>query len=441
MKVKYKMSLFIFGLFVLMACKKGDTTTPPEIEVLPPTTTPIPTDPTAPPSDVPADATIIELGRGEGEELTIDGGALKVTSNAFIKIKGGRYSSIVIKNIVAPANKPFFIKNDGIVKITNVMHTSNINNVVISGDNVAGQKYGFQFENISFRAIMMDGKMNGVTIRNMSFKNVNDYVIAGEKSNGDSFAYKGTAETRTENFKIINCLFENAGSIAFGGNLNSDTGEDSGLFKNVEVAYNTFINSADVGTLCSFSNVQDYDIHHNIVNNINAANNNHNGIFYMQGNGNFHDNKLSNYQGNSIRMWLYSRGSSPATNEIYNNICYNTRKYGAFELQAFTRNIYPGKSTYANAKVYNNTAGKMNTSHDFEGQVLDLYNTFGSLEYYNNLGFDLNSKKTITNMINNMSDTKITRDTNNKYVATQAEAVFDTNTFQSKYTGIGAPAM
>lgn len=439
MRIKYKMPLFIFGIFVLMACKKGENTPAPDIEVLPPTNVPTPPTPTAPPTDVPADATVIELGRGEGEELTIDGATLKVSSNAFIKIKGGRYSSIMIKNISAPADRPFFIKNDGLVKITSVMHTSNINNVVISGDNLATEKYGFQFENISFRAISMDGRMNGVTIKNMSFKNVKDYVIAGEKNNGDSFPYNGTAESRTENLKIINCLFENTGAISFGGNLNVDRKEDTGLFKNVEIAYNTFQNT-DAGTLCSFTNVQDYNIHHNRVNNVNANNNDHNGIFYMQGNGNFHDNKLTNYQGNSIRMWLYSRGSTPSTNEIYNNICYNTRKYGAFELQAFPRNIYAGKSTYANAKVYNNTAGKMNTSQDFEGQILDLYNTFGSLEYYNNLGFDLNSKKSVTNMINNMSDTKITKDSNNKYVATQGEAVFDTNNFQSKYSGIGAPA-
>lgn len=439
MRIKYKMPLFIFGIFVLMACKKGGNTPIPDIEVLPPTNVPTPPTPTAPPTDVPADATIIELGRGEGEELTIDGATLKVSSNAFIKIKGGRYSSIMIKNISAPADKPFFIKNDGVVKIINVLHTSNVNNVIISGDNLSTEKYGFQFDNISFRAISMDGRMNGVTIKNMSFKNVKDYVIAGEKNNGDSFPYNGTPESRTENLKIINCLFDNTGAISFGGNLNVDRKEDSGLFKNVEIAYNTFQNT-DAGTLCSFTNVQDYNIHHNVVNNVNANNNDHNGIFYMQGNGNFHDNKLTNYQGNSIRMWLYSRGNTPSTNEIYNNICYNTRKYGAFELQAFPRNMYDGKSTYANAKVYNNTAGKMNTSQDFEGQMLDLYNTFGSLEYYNNLGFDLNSKKSVTNMINNMSDTKITKDSNNKYVATQSEAVFDTNTFQSKYSGIGAPA-
>ena len=271
----------------------------------------------------------------------------------------------------------------------------------------------------------------------MSFKNVNDYCISGQGSNGSDLAYQGTAATRTENFKILYCLFDNAGIIQFGGNLNKDQNMDTGLFKNVEIANNTFQNNPGVGTVCAFSNAQDYNIHHNVVNNINQDNNNHNGVFAMQGNGIFHDNKLTNYQGNAIRMWLYSRGSTPATNEIYNNICYNTRKYSAFELQAFDRNIYPGKTMYANAKVYNNTVGQMNTSKDWEGQLLDLYNTGGSLEYYNNLGFNLYSDKTISNMINNMSDTKIVKESSNKYVSTQSDAVNDLTSFTSKFTGIG----
>lgn len=160
----------------------------------------------------------------------------------------------------------------------------------------------------------------------------------------------------------------------------------------------------------------------------------------MQGNGSFHHNKLTNYQGNAIRMWLYSRGNSPATNEIHNNICYNTRKYGAFELQAFDRNMVPGKSTFANAKVYNNTAGQMNTNKDWHGQMLDLYNTFGTLEYYNNLGFDLYSSisnKPVTNMINNMSDTKIILESNNKYLS-RDNAINNSTDFISKITGVGA---
>src|SRR5690606_35928566 len=180
---------------------------------------------------------------------------------------------------------------------------------------------------------------------------------------------------------ILNCRFDNTGSVIFGGTLNKS--EDTGLFKDVEIAYNVFQNT-NKGSLVVFTNVEDFDIHHNIVNNVNAKNNNHNGIFHMHGNGNFHHNELTNYQGNALRLWCYSRGNTPKTVEIHHNICYNTRKYGAFEIQAFDRNMVPGKTTYVNGKVYHNAVGKMNTAKDWDGQILDLYNMRGgTLEYYN----------------------------------------------------------
>ncbi len=380
-----------------------------------------------------------EIGTGSGY-LTIDGKSLDLTKVNLIKIKAGTYKGIYIKNIIATASNPIIIKNSGQVVITEGMETENVNYINISGNGESEIIYGFLFQNIKFRAIKMFGTMTGVVLNQLSFKNVGDYCIAGENSNGAGFKYYGTAETRTDNFKILNCVFENTGSIVFGGNLSKDSGEDSGFFKNVEIAYNIFKNSSGVGSVCTFTNVQDYNIHHNIVDNVNSNNNNHNGIFYMQGNGDFHDNKLTNYQGNAIRMWLYSRGTTPATNEIYNNICYNTRKYSGFELQGFDRYIIAGKTTVANAKVYNNTVGQMNTSKDWEGQILDLYNIGGTLQYYNNLGFTLSRgyEGSITNMINNMSDTKITKEVNNKYAASQSAAVQNLTSFTSLLQGIGA---
>lgn len=374
-----------------------------------------------PKDSVPHTATIYNVGKGCGN-LIIDGAVLKIKDSGLIKIKAGKYETITIKNILVESNKRVYIKNGGEVMVTGAMYTENLSNVTISGDNIDHIQYGIKFIDIPFRAIAMNGKMDGVTLRNLSFINVKDYVIAGERSNGAEFNYLGTPETRTQNFKILGCSFDNAGQIVFGGNLNKDLGEDTGFFKDVEVAFNVFKNT-DAGTVCAFTNVQDFKIHHNYVNNINLTNNNHNGVFYMQGNGDFYDNVLRNYQGNAIRMWPYSRGKIPATNSIYNNICFNTRKYGAFELQAFERNLVPDKTTYANAKIYNNTVGQMNTSHDWEGQILDLYVTGGTLQYYNNLGFDLYSSNGVqpVNMINNMSNTKIIQETNNTYLTDQGE--------------------
>jgi hypothetical protein len=386
---------------------------------------------------IPTDAQLVNVGTGSGN-LTVDGRSLNLKGNIIIKIKDGSYQTIILKNLTADSGKRIFVKSTGVVKVAEAMSTENLNNVTISGENLPVEKYGFKFENIAYRAIMMNGKLSGVTLKNISFKNVSNYVIAGERSNGRDLPYKGTKETRTENFKILDCLFDNVGTIAFGGIFNKDNAEDSGFFRDVEIAYNIFKNS-DAGNLCSFTNVQNYNIHHNVVHDVNPINNNHNGIFFMEGNGKFHHNKLRNYQGNAIRMWLYSRGSVPETTEIYNNVCYNTRKYGAFELQAFDRNLQPGKTTYVNAKVYNNTVGRMNTSRDWEGQILDLYNTGGTLEYFNNLGFELVSTTSQTaNMINNMSGKKPLIDSNNRYFETSDEAVISLQNFKSRNSGTGA---
>lgn len=433
MRINSKIPLLIALIAILFtACKKNTAAEEiiSETSLVVPVTTPV--TPTNPVAVIPS----YEVGTGSGY-LTIDGNSLDLSSIKLIKVKGGTYKGIYVKNIIASPASPVKIVNNGQVNISEGMETDNVSYVTISGDAISGLTYGFAFENIALRAIKLNGLMNGVTLKNMSFKNVNDYCIAGEKTNGSNLVYNGNSDTRVENFKILNCFFDNAGQISFGGNLNEN--EDTGLFKDVEIAYNTFQNT-DAGSVCAFTNVQDYNIHHNVVNNINQTSNNHNGVFYMQGNGIFHDNKLTNYQGNAIRMWIYSRGSSPATVEIYNNICYNTRKYGSFEIQQFDRNIIAGKTTFVNAKVYNNTVGKMNTSKDWEGQILDLYNFGGTLDYYNNLGFELYKVQgTITDMINYNGNAAKTNISNNKYFAQQSSAITDISSFISLFTGIGSP--
>lgn len=388
--------------------------------------------------NTPPQHDVITVGSGNGENLVIDGKSLTAGENIVVAVKGGKYGSITIQNISFDRESPLLIINSGEVSIAEAMHTRDIENVAIIGNGDAGIPYGFKFNDIAYRAIVMQGKMNGVTLGNMSFRNVRDYVISRSNADNERY-YDGTPDTRTERLKILNCEFQNTGQIIFGGSLNKDYDDDSGFISDVEIAYNTFKNT-DWGTLVSFNNVEDYHIHHNVVTDVNPHNNNHNGIFFMQGNGSFHDNKLINYQGNALRAWVYSRGNTPKTIEIYNNICYNTRKYGAFELQQFDRNLWTGKSTHVNAKVYNNTVGKMNTSRDWEGQILDLYHLNGTLEYYNNLGFELHSSqnRSIGIMINNMGDTRITEQKNNKYFHSEAEAIIDIGNFSSKHDGIGA---
>lgn len=344
-----------------------------------------------------------------------------VTKNTTVK--AGVYDGIYLT--FSKAND-VTIDFTGVTFKNSVLELGSGNNVTLLNLVFDGQKY---------RPFRFDFGLNNLTIKGFKFINCDDYIIT---SNNSNIAYNGTDATLNKGFKIIDCTFDNSGSVVIGGNFNKDEKTDTGLFKDVEISGNTFKNSS-AGNAVSMGNVWNYDVHHNVVDNYNTGNNNHNGIFLMQGNGKFHDNKLTNYQGNSIRMWLFSRGSTVVTNEIYNNICFNTRKYGGFEIQQFDRNIWSGKSTFVNAKVYNNTVGQMNTAKDWEGQVLDLYNIFGTLEFYNNLGFDLKTVKyqsDVTNMINSMGETKIVKEENNKYFKTKDEAV--NADLSSKFKGVGA---
>ncbi|MGK6352916.1 hypothetical protein [Parapedobacter sp. DT-150] len=427
--------LFISLLLSLLSCDKikGVPNGVKEELIADTTKTPNSGQGAVPPQETQED--VILLGSGTGN-LVIDGRSLAIGENTIIAIKAGAYGSITIQHIEFDNGKPLRIVNDGQVWIGEAMYTRDIENVHIAGNGNSDIPYGFKFDNIAYRAIVLEGNMSGVTLGNMSFRNVRDYVISRSNADNDRH-YDGTPTTGSAHFKILNCEFENTGQIIFGGNLNKGDNDDSGFISDVEIAYNTFKNT-DWGTLVSFSNVQHYDIHHNVVTDVNQNNNDHNGIFFMQGNGTFHDNKLINYQGNALRAWVYSRGSTPATIEIYNNICYNTRKYSAFELQQFDRNLWADKSTHVNAKVYNNTVGKMNTSKDWEGQILDLYYISGTLEYYNNLGFELSSSKSVTNMINNMGDTEITVESNNKYFSNLSGAVNNASDLISNHNGIGA---
>lgn len=385
----------------------------------------------------PSDKIVIRVGSAAGGNVEIDGKVLSIDANTIVEIESATYQTVTIKNITGTPEHPVIIRNHGAVIIKSMLQTNDIRHVEISGNNSPGIEYGFVFRDIPYRAVVMGGVMDAVTLKGISFENVANYCIspANYGNPSSSLDYIGTPTSRTNNFKILNCKFENTGPVVFGGELSKD--KDKGLFKDLEIAHNIVQNS-NAGSIFIFGNVENFNIHHNTLSNLNSTNNNHNGIFYMQGSGNFHHNKLVNYQGNAIRLWPFSRGSEPTTVEIHHNICYNTRKYGAFEIQAFERNIVPGKTTFVNAKVYNNTVGRMNTSHDWGGQILDLYNMRGGkLQYYNNLGFDLYSKEPISTMIH-MGDSRIISGSNNVYKETWEDAVFDTSEFISKIDGVGA---
>lgn len=396
----------------MIACKKSsvlETNLPPvapEITVPSKDTTSVPNVPTT-----PVVGRTLNIGTGSGD-LIIDGTTLSLQCNDIIRITQGSYKKIVIKNIQIAEGCNVYITNNGLVEINgdyNQMSLSNLKGVVISGDGDKNIEYGFQFHDNVYRAITISGTYTRSTIQHASFKNIKDYVI----SYSPKAVYDGTEASFSQGLKFLNILCDNTGSfLQFTGSV--ENGLITGLVKDLEIAYLNFSNSSTVGTMIWMGNVDGYDVHNNRVNNINTANNNHNGIFHLMGNGKFHSNFINNHQGNALRAWTYSIGTTPKDVLIYDNIVVNSRKYSAFEVQSFA-GYMNNTVTYANAQIFNNTCGNLNLDKDWLGNVVDVYNLQGGYcKVFNNIGFNFPASNPLNKISNQQSSTNPSS-TNNLY--------------------------
>lgn len=410
------------GLLLSIACEKSpvideSVVEPPKTEI-PPVINP-PKDSVTKP---PVNAKVFEVGTGSGN-LTINGQTLNITGNSIIKIKGGSYNNIQISDIKVE-NATVLITNSGLVELAGnkQMTLSNLKNVTISGDGTPGISKGFSFRDATSGGVSVQLRedINDFTFKYASFKNVKGWSVIDYSHKK---VYNGSENSYAKNLKFLHIDCDNVGTlIRFFGS--AEDGTLTGLVRNIEIAYVDYKNSPSVGSIVVLENADAYDIHNNNVQNINQNTDNHNGVFYVQGNGKFYNNQVRNHQGNAIRAWAYSIGTSPAEVLIYNNIVINSRQYGAFELQSFSRNIMSGKTTYVNAKVFNNTCGNLLPKGGFPAQVLDLYGLQGGkCEIFNNLAYQLYLVgSNNTNFIYNDMGSIPPKAFNNKYFKTATEA-------------------
>ena len=259
----------------------------------------------------------ILLGSGTGGSLTIDGATKDYSCQTILKIKGGTYSRINIRNLKGEAGCPITITNAGRVELIgseNQIRLGNLDHVVLTGDGSDDQQKGFVFAN-NRRAIEVDGVLNNFTLQYFSFRNVSDKVI--------TYQYQGISDgsedsySKNLTFSHIDC--ENCGQF-LSGSGNVDNGVITGLVKNLEISNLSFKNAPHTGTIVWMGNVEDYNIHHNTIENVGTSVAGHNGIFLLMGNGSFYNNKITNHHGNAIRAHGYTVGQTPGEILIYNNI-------------------------------------------------------------------------------------------------------------------------
>src|SRR5690606_39263859 len=161
---------------------------------------------------------------------------------------------------------------------------------------------GIVIQNTGYRGATFKGRNHSVTLQDLAFINVPDYVITWEVR-GTIFDGSSTSSD-FYNIKLLRLTSENSGEFlnAFGGGAwGGYAGKDFSL--NLEVAYCHFKNSPDTASVLNLSGAYNVNIHHNIFENMSTNTNQHNGMIFIKGNGKIYNNYFRHTLGNSIRAW------------------------------------------------------------------------------------------------------------------------------------------
>ena len=374
----------IISVLVLSSCTK---TAPVPLDDSK-TETPTEPDTTEPDTDTEQNNEIKILAADNDGKLIIDGHLAKYDCKTTLAIEEGTYTAIVIKNLQGKDGCPIQITNHGLVEIVGFrkhMLIADVSYITVRGNGTSDIDKGFLFRDNDYRALVLDGTINHISIADMAFKNIGNYVISYDNEK----AFNGNPESYSTDLSFSRLTASNTGTlINLSGGISGST--IRGLIKNLEISYVSLTNAPKAKNAVSVGMAVDYEIHHNQFHNINTQNDEHNAMFFLRGNGKFYNNAFSSHQGNALRAWGVSIGTTPKDILVYNNIVINSRKYSAFEVQSFESDMLSGKTTFINAEIFNNTCGNLNLSRDWYGVVVDAYRLLGgTCRIFNNLAFNL----------------------------------------------------
>jgi PKD repeat protein len=319
---------------------------------------------------------------------------LNLRDDDTIVINPGRYKLMNFRNITASPGHKIHITNGGVVEFYDPSPStfSNLTNVEIRGNGVAGLEYGFYMHDL-IRGISIDGTMSGVYFSYIKMVNIRDYCVFFYNP---SIVYNGTNaptsiyyDIKFLHFSVSNIMTTFLQLGLFGRVM--DDGLVS-MFRKLEVAYCT-VDHTDQQDVFHLSKVQDANIHHNKLIHLGANDFRHTGIIYLYGSGEVHHNYISDYWGSGLRAHSFSL-DAPGVVNIYNNVMVNSRKYSGIEVQCTPEDIaYSPYMRYCNFKVYNNTFGNLSAA-DWQAAMIDSYNAVGgTIEIKNNLGFNIQRDK------------------------------------------------
>lgn len=343
--------------------------------------------------DAPA-GRIINVGGTALEHLYINTETLNLVPGDTVVIAGGDYHNIDITDILIPDGAdPVTIITDGLVRIVDESNFSfrNLRNVIIDGNRVPGIKHALLVDGHNYRSIYYNN-INYVTFKGVETRNIYDYAWSPEQLH--QLVYDGTENSYLKGCRFVNCKSDNSAAFLSTGGLNiNETPKLRGLIVDFQFIGWEVTNTSS-GSPFYLDACQDVLFKDCTFNHINCLSNSHSGIISANGHADISNCRLTNFQGNLIRIWPFSivdghLGSEPRTCKFYGNQVFTSRKYGAFEGQSSDRFMEQGFTTYGNIDVFNNTVGNMNQNDNptvYTGTLYDNYSLWGgTARLFNNL--------------------------------------------------------
>ncbi len=271
---------------------------------------------------------------------------------------------------------------------------------------------GFQFSNMTGIAIRWDGNFRRCVEKNISFYNVN----GSANDAADNNLYNGD----TSSLKFYQVTFDSLTLFKTGLLLQGSWGDvqvpvcfmDSVIFSRIKID-STTSNGTEVRGTIFRANAYDWRVTYNGVNTVLGDV----GIFYMIGNGYFHNIYRTGGRGYIMRLWNCGLGSTGKT-YFYNNIDLNSTVYGTIDTRVEAGEI----STYTtggNCYVYNNTSGNKSDNIGYWASVavIGQYPAPWICEVKNNLGFNLLTRGKPPIAMDQSSQTWVPDSSNNMYFA------------------------
>jgi hypothetical protein len=339
------------------------------------------------------------VGTGSGA-VDVQQAALGLVDGDVVCVRAGAYTSLNVSNITASAGKTITVQNDGIVTFSQPSSGSDLTNVVLSGAGRLGSPTanGFQFRDISYRALDLSGALHGLTLEYLDFENIGDYTI---NAAGDGQTYDGTDASGLTDLKLLHCRATNFG-LGFLNLPGHASGADLvSVAKRVEVAYNDARDSPKAGYVFYLGTAFLASVHHNHASGIALQLAQHNGIVFLNGDGVLHHNYFERYLGEGMRLWPFSYGQVGQV-DVYANLFFESQKYSPVEVQAYDADVTRNAQThFSNVRIFNNTCGDINLQtmlpDNYVTWVAGIVDTYdfggGTVEITNNLAFNIQMQK------------------------------------------------